>query len=190
MQFRFSGREIKDILKAWIVLSIAFAILMSSSLRVMELVGNTFVAFITVGLGFFLHELGHKFVAQGYGCYAEFRAHNSMLVLAVLTSFFGIIFAVPGAVYISGHTGMKRAGKIALAGPLVNIILALVFLLLSNITFIKNFARFGFIINAWFALFNLLPLFLFDGLKIFRWNKKVYFAMLGIAVLLMIIGFV
>ncbi|MBI5871875.1 site-2 protease family protein [archaeon] len=185
MRFTFSRREIKDIAKAWLVLSFAFAILMSGGLgHIAKLMGNALIAFASVGLGFLLHELGHKLVAQYYGCLAEFRAHNFMLALGVLTSFFGIIFAVPGAVYISGHTGINRAGKIALAGPFVNIALALAFLFLAFFPVAEEFAKFGFMINAWFAVFNLLPFFFFDGHKIFRWNKKVYFAMLIIALLL------
>ncbi len=39
-------------------------------------------------------------------------------------------------------------------------------------------------INAWLALFNLIPFMGFDGHKIFEWNKPTYFILLGIAVIM------
>src|SRR3989339_2142764 len=119
--------EIRDLLKAWIAVSIAFAIIMRSSLR-LSFYEVFIVSAITVGTGFLLHELGHKFVAQRYGCFAEFRSFDMMLILAIVMSFFGFIFAAPGAVMISGPVGVRRNGKISIAGPLVNIALALIFL--------------------------------------------------------------
>ena len=41
----------------------------------------------TAGLGFLLHEMGHKIAAQHYGCEAEFRSDDSMLYLAVGMAF-------------------------------------------------------------------------------------------------------
>lgn len=186
---RFIKREIIAIIKAWIVISFAFAILMTAPFSLIGLLKNIPLAVITVGLGFLLHELAHKFVAQRYGCQAEFRAHNSMLVLAILTSFFGFVFAAPGAVYISGHTGISRTGKIALAGPLANILLAITFLPLTIIPKLASFANLGFIINSWFALFNLIPLFFFDGWKIVKWSRKFYFLLLAVAIGLMVLAF-
>ena len=154
---------------------------------------NFILAFIlsalTVGVGFLLHELAHKFVAQKYRCWAEFRAFDQMLFLAILMSFFGVIFAAPGAVMISGHVNKERNGKISAAGPLTNFVLALLFLILATLPlhlFIKNIGSYGFIINAWLGLFNMIPFGNFDGVKILRWNKVVYGVMVafGLALLL------
>ena len=78
-----------------------------------------------------LHELAHKFVAQKYGCVAEFRAFDQMLMLALgLAVLIGVIFAAPGAVMISGMVTRKENGYISVAGPLTNYILGVIFLLL------------------------------------------------------------
>ncbi|MDP6648058.1 MAG: hypothetical protein QGH34_01545, partial [Candidatus Woesearchaeota archaeon] len=69
-----SEKEIKDILKAWIVISAAFAILLSDSIFSSDFYAKFIISSLTVGIGFLLHELGHKFVAQRYGCFAEFRS--------------------------------------------------------------------------------------------------------------------
>ena len=124
-----SEAEIKDILKAWIAVSIAFGILLSSSIS--DFYFKFIIASLTVGVGFLFHELGHKVVAQRYGCFAEFRSFDNMLLLAIAMSFFGFVFAAPGAVMISGRVTASRNGKISAAGPLVNIALALIFLALS-----------------------------------------------------------
>lgn len=182
---RFSGIELQHLLKSWAAISLAFAILYSGGVKgVINLIGSSpkdlVIAFIisgfTVGLGFLLHELAHKFVAQKYGCYAEYRGNDKMLYLAIMLSFFGFIFAAPGAVYIKGHVGIVRNGRISIAGPLSNFILALLFLGLSlgATGFLQGAFTQGLRINAWIGLFNMIPLGNFDGVKILAWNKKTY----------------
>lgn len=176
-----SDIEIRDILKAWIAVSIAFGIVLSASFS--DFYQKFIIAALTVGIGFLLHELGHKFVAQRYGCFAEFRSFDNMLILAIAMSFFGFVFAAPGAVMISGRVNIRRNGIISAAGPLVNLGLAVLFLPLFFIPsqFLQLVALYGFMINSWLALFNMIPVWLFDGHKIWRWNKAVYFAMAAIA---------
>ena len=114
-----SNIEIRDILKAWIAVSIAFGIVLSVSFP--DFYQKFIIASLTVGIGFLLHELGHKFVAQRYGCFAEFRSFDNMLVLAILMALFTpILFAAPGAVMISGRVNTRKNGLISAAGPLVN----------------------------------------------------------------------
>ena len=155
-----SEREIKDILKAWIAISAAFAIVLSTSISSSELYVKFIVASLTVGVGFLLHELGHKVVAQKYGCFAEFRSFDAMLLLAVLMSFFGFVFAAPGAVMISGRVTKSKNGIISAAGPIVNFVLALIFLSLAFFQLpgiFQQIAFYGFMINSWLGLFNLIP---------------------------------
>ena len=180
--------EIKDLIKAWIAISIAFAILIGGTIFSIKFYYSFIIASLTVGIGFLFHELGHKLVAQRYGCFAEFRAFNQMLILAILMSFFGFVLAAPGAVMISGPVGRRRNGKISLAGPAVNLVLAILFLgfLLSNPAgIIKTIAFYGFLVNTWLALFNMIPFGNFDGAKILRWNKFVYGIFVFIVLVLM-----
>ena len=64
-----SETELRDILKAWAAVSIAFGIILSTS--VSDFYSKFVIASLTVGIGFLFHELGHKIVAQRYGCFAE-----------------------------------------------------------------------------------------------------------------------
>ena len=154
---KFSEIEKQDLFKAWLMLSIAFAIVMGGFSFTFQFAIQMAIAAITVGLGFLLHEMGHKFLAQKYGCVAEFRANMQMLFLAVLMSFFGFIFAAPGAVFIGGkHVGVKENGQISAMGPLMNIVLALIFL-----GFLFHFpdsilVYYGFLINSWLRNMDVL----------------------------------
>src|SRR3989338_91237 len=119
-----SEKELRDLVKAWIAISLAFALVLRHDIG-LSFYQVFIVSAVTVGTGFLLHELGHKFVAQRYGCFAEFRSFDQMLILAILMSYFlGVLFAAPGAVMIQGPVGRGRNGKIRAAGPIVNLILA------------------------------------------------------------------
>src|SRR3989344_7145769 len=111
---KFSKKEIFDLIKAWIAIAIAFTIVLRHRYDY-SLSLIFFLSITTVGIGFLLHELAHKWVAQKYGCFAEFKAFNLMLVLAIALSLFGFVFAAPGAVFISDHVNKRKNGKIAAA---------------------------------------------------------------------------
>lgn len=187
---RFSRQEIQDLLIAWILISAAFTIALRQA--EVSLINNFLISAATVGLGFVLHELAHKYVAQHYGKFAEFRASLSMLLLSVVIAFSGIVIAAPGAVIISGFVDRKQNGLISAAGPATNIVLALLFLPLFFLIPAGPVATlllsFGFIVNAWLALFNLIPFWVFDGAKIITWNKPVYAALMATSVILVFIG--
>ncbi|MBI2650039.1 hypothetical protein HYX04_01860 [Candidatus Woesearchaeota archaeon] len=185
-----SGTELKDLLKAWIAISAAFAIVLSKSVFSPDFYAKFVVASLTVGIGFLFHEMGHKIVAQKYGCFAEFRSFDNMLLLAIAMSFFGFIFAAPGAVMITGKVSKARSGRISAAGPAVNIVLALIFfaLVLAKVPVpFRPVAYYGFMINSWLALFNMIPFWLFDGYKILKWSKLAYGVLAALAFALMLL---
>ncbi|MAG16228.1 hypothetical protein CMO88_04155 [Candidatus Woesearchaeota archaeon] len=192
---RFSTVELQHLFRAWLIISVAFAILLSGGFSFTEqFLVAVVMAAITVGLGFLLHELAHKFLAQRYGCIAEFRAFDTMLVFALVMSFFGFILAAPGAVFIHGNVNTARNGRISAVGPLVNIALAVVFfilLLFFNMVYPESIltvlARYGLMINGWLALFNMLPFWQLDGAKVLKWNKKIYGLMIAAAIFAMML---
>lgn len=183
-----SKREIIDLAKSWSAIALAFSIMFYGGFSINSKFLSVFIlSAITVGLGFLLHELAHKVVAQRYGCFAEFRSFDKMLVLAIAISFFGVVFAAPGAVFISGPVGRRRNGKISAAGPITNLVLALIFLATAIYFNDKIISRYGFMINSWLALFNMIPFGNFDGAMVFKWNKTVYIGIVAISVIFMII---
>ncbi|MDG6925912.1 MAG: metalloprotease [Nitrososphaerota archaeon] len=192
----FSRIEVRDILVAWIALGVAFTIAITGGLlsgfsgRLGVVVNGgavtigletTFVlALVTIGVGFVLHELMHKFVSERYGFKAEFRMWPQGLGFALVSALIaGIVFAAPGATYIMGYGVTEREnGIISLAGPLTNIAIALLFLPLllvngGNVTLFEA-GYLGSYFNFFLATFNMLPIFVLDGAKVWRWNKAIW----------------
>jgi len=137
---------------------------------------------IAVITGFLLHELAHKFLAQRYGAWAEFRVYPLGLVFALFFALLaGWVFAAPGAVYIQGRITKEQNGKISLAGPAVNLIfglacLALFIALPLTLLFIIAW------INLFLAVFNLVPFGPLDGAKVARWNIGIFLLAMGAGV--------
>ncbi len=196
---RFSAVEKKDLAFAGFMISLAFAVLLSGGYRAVFSLNSALliafvVSFFTAGIGFLLHEIMHKYVAQRYGLRAEFRAFRGMLWLALLFSFLGFIVTAPGAVFISGLITREKNGKISLAGPMTNIVLALLFLILlfsfGNSGLLGALLNYGLTINALLAAFNMIPVMPFDGAKILYWNKIIYGITTLVAIGLFILSFV
>lgn len=185
---RFTAKEVRDIFISMTVIAVIFAYLFSGR-NINTLIGLIPVTFLTVGVGFVLHELAHKFVAIRYGFHAEFKMWIEGLILAVITTMFGFVFAAPGAVYIQGdYITKEENGKISLAGPLTNIILALLFLLLMQLSsfspLLKMIATLGFAVNSLFAFFNLIPISILDGTKVLKWNPIIWGITMVVALVL------
>lgn len=185
----FTKEETKDLAIVIVVITLLFAYLFSRSSNSLGLFLYLIpIAFVSVGLSFLLHELGHKIIAQKYGFFAEFKKDNRGLLIAIITGLIGFVFLAPGAVYIGSYTGMiteEENGKISLAGPIVNIALAILFagILISIKPFIiyNEFLFYigllcdiSFQINSFLALFNLLPIPPLDGSKVIKWNLPLW----------------
>jgi len=174
---KFYKQEIIDLVKAWVIISLIFAIAQGFTKE------NIIVSAVAVGLGFVCHELAHKMMAQKYGLHAYFQSFDKALFISFVLSIFGIIFIAPGAVMVPHMNDAVRAGRISAAGPIVNILLALAFLA-ANFVYPMQMLVFGAYINAFLALFNLIPFFMFDGRKIRMWNKTIHTILLIIAAIL------
>jgi Zn-dependent protease len=185
VNLRISPKERMDIIISWLTISIAFALVLDRGfLGVANFVTAFPISLVAVGTGFVLHELAHKYTALHYKAWAEFRAWNAGLVLALASGMavwlglFGFIFAAPGAVYIYGNITNKQNGIISVAGPVTNILVGFGFAFLSLFFSINSFFSLLLLasmkINFFLALFNMLPIFVLDGAKVFRWDPKVW----------------
>ena len=200
----FSTIEVRHLLISIIVLTVAFSF---------ALTGNTFMGFVVNGLrlevlplglmmsflgiisGFFVHELSHKWVAQRYGLWSEFRMYPKGLALALLMGLtVPLVFAAPGAVMFMGEARVFEQGHTATAGPLANILLAALCLPLYLFVFFEDpflSQLVGFIcfINAVLGFFNLLPFSSFDGKTIIQWNPTVWTGLFISAIVLAVLIF-
>jgi len=187
-KFGFSSTEFRHLtISALLVMGVGltwifFLVKLSS-----EMLVGAAVIFTSI---FFLHEVAHKFVAQHYGLWAEFRLtmFGAIITLFSIISPFKIIS--PGAVMISGPASKRVVGITAIAGPLTNIALGVVFFGLSNLlpepSPLFVVAVFSAAISAFIAVFNLVPIGMLDGLKVFGWNKIFWGAVFTSSVALII----
>ncbi len=179
---KFSQHELQELLKSWAVLSFAFAIVLENQALSSGFLQGFFLSGLTVGVAFLFHEMGHKFMAQKFGCWAEFRAFDWGLLLAVFMALFmGRVFAAPGAVFIGGQINREESGKIAVFGPLINILLAVIFWILLQVFGGYKLFMYGYNVNAGLAFFNLWPFLFFDGFKIFLWKKQVWGLLIAVS---------
>jgi Zn-dependent protease len=196
----FSKTELLHILVAMVVLTVAFSFTLSPLYRfnLSRFLAVIPVAFLGIFTAFFVHELSHKFTAQKYGLWSEFRMYPLGLVLSLLLGVFtGYVFAAPGAVMFRGETRPFEMGRIAAAGPLANIITAVVTYPLSVWFFnssVSGFSLGGIIVfvsfvNAFLATFNLIPFGPLDGRKVFKWNEIAWFLLFTCAILLVVLNF-
>lgn len=197
--FRFTSSEVRDLIIAFIVISLCFAIVQGG--RNTDVILSILpIVMVGVGAGFILHELGHKFVSMKYGYWAEFKLWPQGLIFALITSFFGFVFAAPGAVYTyANYMTDEINGKISIAGPIVNIVLALIFLAIAtavypdalyseNIALIFIICATGYSINSFLAVFNLLPIGNLDGSKVLTWNVGIWLVTILIAGILTLLS--
>ena len=198
--WHFSEIEIEHLIQAIMAFSVALAfmsvggILPALNSPIAFVMGGIFWL-IPVAPAFIVHELAHKASARHYGCWAEFRASPGGLRFGVfLAALTGILFMAPGAVMVVGHTTKQQFGKIALAGPLSNIMLwgigiGLIALGLETTEFTFNFGgnQRGLLYlwcwaNVGFGAFNMLPFGPLDGRKVKTWSNSVYWTWVTIFV--------
>lgn len=195
-KYSFSSIEIKHLSFAMIMIILTlFAFQEKSKIFSGEIFTMNFLYFfiayfLTIGFGFILHELGHKLVAQHYGFISEFRADFKMLILMFVVALFSpFIFLAPGAVMILGRPTIKQNGIISVAGPLVNLALAILFIIIGKIFVFSQFGSFiitlGIFVNAFLGVFNMLPFWVLDGKKVLAWNKPIYFIVMGSLLLIL-----
>lgn len=203
----FTREEIRDMAIAVAALTLFYALSITRPMgwSLDSLMLFIPISFVGVGIGFILHEMGHKIVAQRFGFFSEFRRWDYGLILGLLSIPLGFMIFAPGAVYFGSYGRMvtdEENGKISIAGPLVNIVLALVFLALTltlrpylslenaGMMYILLLTMvLAFNINSFLALFNMLPIPPLDGSKVIRWNVPIYVVVLAVAGLLTYISY-
>lgn len=190
-------RELVALTTAWIVLGISFSTRymfggwFAHPLAFLEVF---LLTMLVIGTGFLGHELAHKFTAQRYGAWAEFRLWTMGAVMTLVFAAVSqgtFVFAAPGAVYIASRSGYigdamdrKANGIISLMGPLVNVVAAGIFALVyftlpavgiqGIIINGRNFLPWAIFINLWLGAFNMIPFFILDGQKVLTWSRAIW----------------
>jgi Zn-dependent protease len=208
---RFSKTEKKDLLISSILVILVSISIFGTPLGIIEGV-QQFASYFMVGiwwvpvgmisiflLSFMGHEFAHKFTAQHYGMWAEFRMTSMGYYLSAIAILFSIPIFGTGTMYTSGAANREDDAKTNLAGPLSNFIFAsglvivaifAVFLLSSStLGYLMFLVQYGVIINSVLGLFNMIPIQPFDGATVKDWSKQVWIIMTIALVFMLIIGY-
>ncbi len=206
---RFSSTEIRDLAIASVLVILVGISIFGSPAGIL----NAFVRiglFIQVGLwwivvgtiGIFLasfmaHEMAHKFVAQNYGMWSEFRMTSTGYYLSAMAILFSLPIFGTGVVYTSGTTNTEHSGKTNAAGPLTNFVIAAALVVIAIILFalealnpIGILLQYGVQLNAFLGLFNMIPIQPFDGATVRYWNSRVWIALTIGLLFMLILGYV
>lgn len=190
----FSPKEVKHIgVAAALVIGIGFSIGVYSNI----FSGFNFwtidmmaVFALCLTASFLVHEIAHKVMAQKHGLWAEFRLTMWGAILTLASVFLPFKMIAPGAMMVGGTADRKGIMKISVAGPVTNIVFSAVFFVavftLPWYSYVFAFAAY---INAFMAVFNLVPFSILDGFKIFSMDKKVWAAAFIPSLVLTIFGY-
>ncbi|MBI2547590.1 MAG: site-2 protease family protein [Candidatus Aenigmarchaeota archaeon] len=191
----FTKEEIRDIIISIIALVVVFA--WRGPFPNFGVDVNLIPYYVIVVItAFLLHELAHKFVANKFGMVALYKMWPQGILFGLIFMLFGLRLVAPGAVVIHpykfGRWGFRRPrpevatnemGLIAVSGPAVNLLLAIVFSLFNGSLFHYLTA-----INAWLGFFNLIPIPPLDGSKVLLWKPWVWGFLALLAILLLILS--
>jgi len=167
--FWFSKTELKHLtIGALLVMGVGFTYFLTTGSSILNLA----ILSIAFTLSFLLHEIAHKFSAQYFNLWAEFRLTMQGALITLASMFLPFKIISPGAVMVAGSGTMETVGKMAISGPVTNIIISTVCIIIAAVG--QNLFLIVAFINALLAGFNLIPFGILDGMKVFRWNKTIW----------------
>ena len=209
---RFSAQEKKDLMIASILVLLVGISAIGFPYGIWQAILDI-INYISLGFGlyvilppiiflfsFMVHEMAHKFTAQHYGMWSEFRMTTAGYYMSAIAIVFSIPIFGTGVVLSSGASSTDEDAKVNLAGPVSNLVLgSLMSLIILGIAFSEPSAilyflvvivlRPALILNGMLGLFNMIPFQPFDGGTVFQWNKGIW-AIVAIGLLtLLIIGY-
>lgn len=180
----FRKNEVMELVLGTVLLALMFVVAYQWSFTVVLGVG---------AFGLLVHELGHKIVGR-WRCVEN--VHFTISPIGILIGFgssliIGHTLATIGGVTVGDMSSDKDRLYMALAGPVTNYIFFVVFGVLAVFS-PYTVAMEGVTINLFWAvsimnlylgLFNLIPIPMFDGSWVYKYNKFVLAVFIGFGVL-------
>lgn len=169
---------------SWLLAIIALSIALggASALTPSFYTGPFFAGIL---LGFVAHELAHRQVGRRYGAKAEFVAFTPGLMITLISGFLPFKILAPGYVKVVTWRLSDPRGLFysVAAGPATNIVLAML-LVTASLAYAPAWAwylRAMAYVNAYLAIFNLIPIAPLDGEKIMRYDPKSWILLMALA---------
>ncbi|MBI4738245.1 hypothetical protein HY772_01560 [Candidatus Woesearchaeota archaeon] len=205
---QFSPKEIKGILLSVIIIAfiLSFRQWGKEHFSIAIGINNFLQTLFFVGIGFLAHQIAHRAAALSIGYKVEYQAWVIGLVISLILAFVSngvITFLAMGGIAVT-HLAVHRLGRfryglgyhtmgwIALAGPLANVALAIIFKSIEGVVGGSALLDKGVSVNLWMALWSMIPVPPFDGSKTFFGSRYIYLfalgAVIGIAVMITLIS--
>ena len=204
--FRFSRRELRDLLIAMLVVAFAFAYDDKQDAFVFSYwIMNYLKILFMVFLAFVVHESAHKMFGLALGIRTEYKLWTLGIYITLACTFLfqGKFYIIlPGgvaffhmAVQRLGHfrygLNLLSSGLIGAMGPLANLVMATFWETLALNGIFPDFMHQMTFINLYYAVFSMLPLPNLDGISLFfasRLNYVFFFSILICYIVLFVLG--
>ncbi len=189
-RLHLSVQEISELGIGWIITSLILLYLYGLIEGILQTgrIPNEFLIYLFIwGISFFAHELSHKFIAIKYGARAYYKLSKEALILALVSVIIRFPILATGAVFWWGEATASAGirGRVSASGPIINFVLAGLFILLEGIGIFFEVPVFVFIglvgvqLNVLLGVFNLLPIGVLDGAKVLAWDPKIWISLIG-----------
>lgn len=192
---QFSQKEVKGIILSVIIVAfvLSFREWGKEHFSIAVGISNFLQSLLFVTIGFIAHQLAHRFAALSIGYKVEYQAWVVGLVVSLILAFVSngvITFLAMGGITVT-HLAVHRLGRfryglsyntigwIALAGPLANVSLAVIFKILGGLLGGSVLLDKGVSVNLWLALWSIVPVPPFDGSKTFFGSRYIYLFAVG-----------
>jgi Zn-dependent protease len=173
--FGLSATEILVVEAAVVMVAVAFLLADRADLTL-----QTVLIYMAVGaVSVILHDFAHRYFANRYGHETDIQFWGLGTVIMFLTAWlYGNAFAQSYRNLVERDETkeeIRETGIEMVSGPVVSIVLMLVFLFMVSFGGIWAIAGgLGFTINLITAVYSLMPISTMDGSAIWKWNRTLY----------------
>ncbi|MHA1340389.1 MAG: hypothetical protein ACTSRZ_09275 [Promethearchaeota archaeon] len=167
--------------------------LLLQSVDIKELLLQSLIMSLFYLSAFLGHEFSHRQTAKHFKLQTKFRLFKMGVIMTVICLFLPIKFALPGAVVVIGLEEIsRRTGLCKLAGPLSNLIMGSILILIAILPFTPSPWNYWLILGSSFnfslGAFNMIPVGILDGDNIRKWKPKVWLLMIVALILLFLLS--
>lgn len=207
MMVKFTKDELKHLLISFILVSLFTAVHITNKFHwtTNEFINVMLLTLIVFTISLILRTYLQKKVALNYRYTIQYKFYSYGIIFSLVTMIFSIIVLVPGYFDYGVYSRMisdEEKFKISSVGPIFNIVLAVIFMILvfalKSLATLGSFdvngilllfALIGFNVNSYLGFFDLIPFMVTDGLNMVEYSTVKWLVLLVISGMLTALSF-